>query len=139
MQLDKQIKYVGSSYSQIVQAMRKVGRNETSTMEFGTIVSAPPEIKLLIDHDENVYDKHDIYVSQRLTAHERIADVAGLVIASPMTANGMGPHTHELQSIALKDAVIAYLDELKEGDRVIVECDNERAKFTIIDRVVSYA
>ncbi|WP_342537365.1 DUF2577 family protein [Sporosarcina sp. FSL K6-3508] len=138
MQMQKRLKYEGSPYSQMVQAMRDIGRNETSTMEFGTIISAPPDIKLHIDHDENTYDKDDIYVSERLTAHKRKADIIGLVVASPMTANGQGPHTHELTSISLKNAEISYLDVLKEGDRVIVECDNERAKFTIVDRVVSY-
>lgn len=138
MQTDKRMKYEGDPYSKWVQATRGFGRNESSTMEFGTIISAPPDIKLRIDHDETTYDKDDIYVMERLTAHKRKANITGLVVNSPMTANGMGPHTHQLTSISLTDAEISYLDELKEGDRVIVECDNERAKFTILDRVVSY-
>lgn len=138
MQTDKRMKHEGDPYSKWVQATRGFGRNETSTMEFGTIISAPPDIKLHIDHDENTYDKHDIYVAERLTAHTRIADVEGVVIASTMTPAGQGPHTHDITSVSLKDAVIRYTDELKEGDRVLVECDNERAKFTILDKVVSY-
>ena len=139
MQTDKRMKYEGDPYSKWVQATRGFGRNESSTMEFGTIISAPPDIRLRIDHDDNTYDKGDIYVMERLTTHKRKVDIIGLVENSTMTESGTDPHIHQITSISIKGAEISYLDELKEGDRVIVECDNERGKFTILDRVVSYA
>lgn len=138
MQLGKEVQNEGDAYSKMAKFIRKQGRNETSTMTFGRIVSAPPDIEMKVDHDDEVYDKGDIYVAERLTAHKRRADITGLVIASPMTANGLGPHTHKLESISLKDAEISYLDELEEGDRVLVEWDEDNMKFIILDRVVSY-
>lgn len=136
--MQKRLGYEGSPYSKWVQATRKFGRNETSTMEFGTVVNAPPDIKILVDHNEMPYDKDDIYILERLTAHTRRADITGLVVSSPMTANGQGPHTHNLTSISLKDAEISYFDELKEGDRVLVEYDHDRMRINVLDRVMSY-
>lgn len=138
MQTDKRMKYEGDPYSKWVQATRVFGRNETSTTRLGTIISPPPEIKMLLDNDPIEYDKQDIYVTQKLTAHQRIADTFSEIITMPMSAEDHLSHTHQIQSIRQTDTVIDFTDELKVGDRVLVECDNENMKYIILDRVVSY-
>lgn len=138
MQQDKQLKYVGDPFSKWVQATRKFGRNDSSTMAFGTIVSAPPNIEMRLDNEDVVYDKHDIYVAERLTAHTRIANTFSDAVTMPMSTQGYNPHTHTITSINQTGVLVEYTDELKVGDRVLVECNDETAKYTILDRVVSY-
>lgn len=138
MRKDKRMQYEGSPIAQMVQATRKAGRNITSTMRIGTITSPPPEIKMLIDHDPEEYDKDEILVAEKLTVHMRNIDVIGNVIQSKMTPNGTGPHMHEITHLSIKDANITFNDELQEGDRVLVECDEENDIYIIMDRVVSY-
>lgn len=135
---DKRLKFEGDPYSQIVQAIGAFGRNETSTLSLGTILQPPPLIKLLLDNDPNEYDATDIYVAAHLTAHERRADITGSLVALPMSTEGYTPHTHQIKGITIIDATISFADVLQTGDRVIVECDDEKMKFTILDRVVSY-
>lgn len=137
--VEKRLKIEGDPYSKLVQMMRKYGHNESSTLAYGTIISPPPAIKLAIDNDPIEYDAVDIIVAERLTAHERIADVLAPVTASQMTATGMGPHTHDITNITLTGARIQYRDELKAGDRVLVECDDENMRYTVLDRLVNYA
>lgn len=137
-QTKKRMKLEGDPYSKMAQAVREFGRNETSTLTHGTITSPPPDIKMKLDNDPIEYDAGDIYVAQRLTAHERVADVTSALITTLMSTEGYSPHTHKIDTILMKDAVISFTDELKAGDRVLVECDDENMKYTILDRVVSY-
>lgn len=134
----KRLKREGDGASKLVQLIRDVGSNDSSTMSLGTVLSAPPEITVQLDNDPIVLDRGDLIIAQRLTAHERIANVFSANITMPMSSEGYTPHTHTLTSITLNDAVISYTDELAPGDRVLVECDDERMKYTIIDRVVTY-
>lgn len=134
----KRIKREGDGSSKMVQLIRDVGSNDSSTLALGTVLSAPPEITVQLDNDPIVLDKGDLIIAQRLTAHQRNADVFSANIAMPMSTEGYIQHTHALTSITLKDAVISYTDVLVPGDRVLVDCDEERMKYTIIDRVVTY-
>lgn len=134
----KRLKREGDGASKLVQLIRDVGSNDSSTMSIGTVLSAPPEITVQLDNDPIVLDKGDLIIAQRLTAHERIANVFSANITMPMTSEGHLTHTHAITSVTLNNAVISYTDELAPGDRVLVECDDERMKYTIIDRVVTY-
>lgn len=137
MQTSKRLKYEGDAYSKAVQLMRSIGRNETSTFRLGTITAAPPEIKMLLDNDPIEYDKQDIYVAEHLTVHTRRMRIYDNRIngVTRVAAN----HVHGYDWIELQNAEVEYLDELKVGDRVLVECDDEKMKYIILDRVVSYA
>lgn len=134
----KRLKREGDGASKLVQLIRDVGSNDSSTLTLGTVLSAPPEITVQLDNDPIVLDRGDLIIAQRLTAHDRIANVFSANVLLPMSAEGYTTHTHAITSITLNDAVISYTDELAPGDRVLVECDDERMKYTIIDRAVTY-
>lgn len=143
--LSKDIKYEGDPFSTIVQAMRNVGRNETSTLTMGTILAPPPNLLLKIDNDPILYDKKDIYVAEWLTRHERVVTITH----KEMELRDLGdkkendyldtddkafPFTHYKHNYV----VLKFEDLLKKDDRVIVECDDEKMAYTILDRVVKY-
>lgn len=138
MQKDKRMQYEGSPIAQMVQATRKAGRNVTSTMKVATITSPPPDIKMLIDNDPIEYDKNDIYVAELLTKHRRTIELYTDNIHLPMSWEGIGTHVHQTYELLLKEVEFDFMDELKKGDRVLVECDEENGIFIIVDRVVSY-
>lgn len=137
-QTSKRTKYEGDGASKLTQLIRNIGRNETSTIRLGTVKSAPPEIAIRLDGDDFDLDKKDLVIAQHLTAHERMANVTGAVINSAMSTQGYSPHTHDITSISLSDATISFTDELAPGERVLVECDDERMRYFVFDRAVIY-
>lgn len=153
METKKRLKFEGDPYSKITQAIGQFGRNETSTLTLGTIIDAPPEIKLEIDNDPNIYDKYDVYVAEHLTRHERVITVEygfpriwdkkteigdmQKVAASSRNNIGSAPST-PYENYVMENAMLRFEDVLKIGDRVLVECDDENMRYIILDRVVSY-
>lgn len=139
---DKRMEIEGDPYSKFAQAMRKYGRSSSSTMVHGTITAAPPEILLRIDNDDTEYDRHDIYVAEHLTSHTRIANIYSADIDADVAVTSNGEEaapTVIIEDMQQQDATILYTNELQVGDRVLVECDDANMRYTIIDRLVSYA
>ncbi|MGN7455501.1 DUF2577 domain-containing protein [Paenibacillus pasadenensis] len=144
----------GSGASQLVQLMRSIGWNADTTIELGTVVAEPPELKIRLDHTELVLEKDDLVVAERLTSHMRKVKVdaekvmsasAGLSPSSATLVTSGGTLTITTQNLemqagdfALSDAELTYIDELKPGERVIVAGVQQGQLYLVLDRAVTY-
>lgn len=68
-------------------------------------------------------------------------------VTESMSAEGMGPHVHDVTQITLDNVQddflaqhvqVTYDDELRLGDRVLIIADDETDEYYVIDRVVEY-
>jgi hypothetical protein len=105
----------GSGISQLIQIVRKHGYNEFDRYEIATVTSPPPSLRIKIDNDKLEYDADDVIVAERLTKHSRTVSLNGAA-----------------------DTTLAFKDELKTGDRVIVASMNNGQLYVILDRAVTY-
>lgn len=158
----KHLKPEGDTYSQFVQEIQRAGYSKPVDFEIGTVLVAPPEIIVRLDSSPIELDKDDLTIAERVTNHKRIITIRkqtelpkwttkinmnSTKVDDTMTANGAGPHTHDITSLGLNDvqedftfeqAEIEYLDELRKGDRVIVAKLLEQMRYVIIDRARWY-
>ncbi|QJC51731.1 DUF2577 domain-containing protein [Paenibacillus albicereus] len=147
----------GSGASQLVQLMRNIGWNADTTIELGTVVSAPPELKIRIDHMELVLEKDDLVVAERLTKHTRKVDMSASEKAKMSAAAGDVTMTilppppagttiqTTIQGLSLDNgswsvecADLTYCNELKAGERVIVAGVQQGQLYLVLDRAVTY-
>lgn len=154
------IRIEGSGASQLVQLIRELGYNSEVTIELATVTAAPPELKIKVDHMNLELEKDDLIVAQSLTKHKRKINVKseGKTKISAMNANPKLPPfkfdpgavfvgqgtisfaglTVDSADQTINEAELEFLDELKEGDRVIVVGINQGQTYMILDRVVTY-
>lgn len=126
---------------QVIKKITSETNRSESPLEIveAVVVSDPPDLKIKVkDNDKLIIPAEIIQVSEHLTRHIRTADISGTVIASSMTANGTGPHKHEITSVSLEGADVEFTDELKIGDQVMVAILQGGQSFFIFDRVTSY-
>jgi hypothetical protein len=69
-------KLEGNGAARIIQLMRQHGYNKDVDVELGTVISAPPAIKIRLDGDNFEIDKDDVVVafgvSTALAAGDRV-------------------------------------------------------------------
>ncbi|MFD1177104.1 DUF2577 family protein [Paenibacillus puldeungensis] len=154
------IRIEGSGASQLVQLIRELGYNSEVTMELATVTAAPPELKIKVDHMNLELEKDDLIVAQSLTKHKRKINMKseGKTKISAMNVNPKVPPfkfdpgavfvgqgtisftglTVDSADQTINEAELEFLDELKEGDRVMVVGINQGQTYMILDRVVTY-
>lgn len=126
---------------QIIKKAAKDANQSESPLEIieAVVSIAPPNLKIKVKNNAKLdIPTEIIQVSEHLTKHKRTANVTGAVIASSMTPNGQGPHTHDITGVDIEEADIEFTDELKLGDQVMVAKLQGGQSFYIFDRVVSY-
>ncbi|PGS55096.1 DUF2577 domain-containing protein [Bacillus sp. AFS041924] len=105
----------GSGASRLVKLIQMHGKNDSISICLATITAAPPSIKLKVDGDKFELESDDFEVAEHLTKHTRQVKIAGGATQS-----------------------LAFQDELKVGDRVIVLSYNNDQRYFVMDRIVSY-
>ncbi|MBQ4901054.1 DUF2577 family protein [Paenibacillus sp. Marseille-P2973] len=144
----------GSGASQLVQLIRKIGYNSEITFELATVTAKPPDLKIKVDHMNVELEKDDLIVAQSLTKYtrkanlstENKAEISSSSISQSSTLTlSQGTGTIEFLSFGLasakfvaKEVELEFLDELKEGDRVIVAGIHQGQTYIILDRAVMY-
>lgn len=144
----------GSGASQLVQLIRAIGYNSEITFEMATVTSAPPQLKIKVDHMNVELEKDDLIVARSLAKHTRRvnlnvkkkASISSTSIDSLYTLTlPQGSGEWSLLSFGLnsadfkvEEAELEFTDELKKDDRVIVVGMNEGQTYIILDRVVMY-
>ncbi|GJM79399.1 DUF2577 domain-containing protein [Paenibacillus timonensis] len=146
----------GSGASQLVQLIRTIGYNSEITFELATVTSAPPQLKIKVDHMNVELEKDDLIVAQSLTSFKRKINLTSkgkteVSSTSPSVGFEMLPDGNgqineiSFSSIGLasadqtiKEAELEFLDELKKDDRVIVVGINQGQTYLILDRAVMY-
>lgn len=142
----------GSGASQLVQLIRKIGHNTDVSIELATVTSAPPELKIKVDHMNVELEKDDLIVVQSLTKHKRtvtlVSSAGTTVKADSATASASGTIGGAAAQLTLaglsyssgdftaKEAELEFLDELKKDDRVLVAGIQQGQTYVILDRVV---
>ncbi|WP_270407285.1 DUF2577 family protein [Paenibacillus timonensis] len=121
-----------------------------------TVTSAPPQLKIKVDHMNVELEKDDLIVAQSLTSFKRKINLTSkgkteVSSTSPSVGFEMLPDGNgqineiSFSSIGLasadqtiKEAELEFLDELKKDDRVIVVGINQGQTYLILDRAVMY-
>lgn len=150
----------GSGASQLVQLIRTIGYNSEITFELATVTSAPPQLKIKVDHMNVELEKDDLIVAQSLTSFKRKINLTSkgktaISVTNPsaplppfyfnptFTYGGQGALFFSALSITsadqtIEEAELEFLDELKKDDRVIVVGINQGQTYIILDRAVMY-
>lgn len=150
----------GSGASQLVQLIRAIGYNSEITFELATVTSAPPQLKIKVDHMSVELEKDDLIVAQSLTKHKRKVNLkseGGTKIFADIKTVKAPPYQFSLSHLfggsgkleffgidmaaadqTIEEAELEFIDELKKDDRVIVVGMNEGQTYMILDRVVMY-
>lgn len=127
----------GSGASKMVQVIRKFGHNQDINIEFATVTSPPPNLKIKVDNMSIELDKDDLMVAEYLTKHKRKIKFTSSSVAEAMSTEGFEPHVHDITSLVL-EGEMEFIDELKAGERVIVANIDSGQTYVILDRAVSY-
>jgi|SRR5690625_3177270 len=125
------------SVAQTIKKMAKEAMDASSPLQFieAEVHSAPPNIQIrLKDNKKLLIPSEFIRISEHLTRHKRTANISSSNISESMTSAGEKSHTHNIQSLTLKNAEIEFVDQLKIGDKVMVAAIQGGQSFFIIDR-----
>lgn len=152
--MQKRITAEGDPYSKLSQLIRETGYSKPVNIEIATVIESVPELKIRLDSDGLVLDKHDLIVSEHLTRHDRIVSInyehPKTWIKDPdigdedkdtlSSRNNIGqlPST-PYEKYEMKYAKMTFEDLLLIDDRVIVACLDEDMVYVILDRAVWYA
>lgn len=144
----------GSGASQLVQLIRAIGYNSEITIELATVTAKPPNLKIKIDHMNVELEKDDLLVAESLTKHKRTvtltstgkSKVSSESVSSVYTLgtpSGAGTITFTSFGLSSADftaeeAELEFVNELKQGDRVLVMGIQQGQTYIILDRVVMY-
>lgn len=141
--------------------MEKNGYNKDVDIELATVTSPPPDLRILIDNMKIELDKDDLIVAEHLTKHKRYVTIRKSTdpkwnthirfksseVTDEEAPDSAGDTDGAMESIEMNnvqndydfvEAEIEHLDELKEGDRVIVASYNNGQSYVILDRMVVY-
>ncbi|MEK5477964.1 DUF2577 family protein [Paenibacillus sp. FSL R5-0407] len=144
----------GSGASQLVQLIRKIGYNSEITFELATVTAKPPDLKIKVDHMNVELEKDDLIVAQSLTKYTRKANLStenkaeissSSISQSSALTLSQGTGSIKFLSFGMasakfvaKEVELEFIDELKEGDRVIVAGIQQGQTYIILDRAVMY-
>lgn len=145
-----------SSDGRLVAAIRKIGFNREIYFDPGIVTSELPDLKVLVG-DDITLEADDLIVARHLLPRveratiraQPVADNSYVSFASDgvreaMSAEGLGPHTHDITHLTLdnvqrdfimKDVDFYYESPLKLGDRVLIIADDETDEYYVIDRI----
>ncbi|QDX93643.1 DUF2577 domain-containing protein [Brevibacillus laterosporus] len=128
----------GGGPSQLRQLIKQIGYNKDVDIELGTVIAPPPAIRVKVDNDEKLeLLAEDLIVAEHLTRHTRKVTLTSERVDESMATAGYTPHTHDITSLVITGE-IEFTDELKAGDRVIIQSINEGQTYIIQDRAVLY-
>ncbi|CAM2950775.1 DUF2577 domain-containing protein [Paenibacillus sediminis] len=102
----------GNGFSQLKDIVKKVGYNKDVDIEFATVTSPPPSLRIQIDNMKFELDADDFVVCESLTKHTRKASISGGATVD-----------------------IEFEDVLTAGDRIVVASINNGQRYVIIDRI----
>jgi Protein of unknown function (DUF2577) len=125
------------SVAQTIKKMAIEAVNANSPLQFieGEVYSAPPNIQLRLKNNSKlVIPSEFIHIAEHLTRHKRAVNITSLNVGDLMTSAGDPEHTHNIQSLSLKNAEIEFTDQLKKGDKVMVAAIQGGQSFFIIDK-----
>lgn len=124
----------------IKQAAKEVSASGNPVEIFeAVVISPPPNLTIKLKGDDSlVIPKELIVVAELLTKHKRIVKLSSTSITDEETLQGLGPHQHDLTSIVLDNAELEFLNELAEGEQVMVIRFSGGQKYWICDRIVQY-
>ncbi|AYK07783.1 DUF2577 domain-containing protein [Brevibacillus laterosporus] len=128
----------GGGPSQFRQLIQQIGYNKDVDIELGTVVAPPPAIRVTVDNDEKLeLLAEDLIVAEHLTRHKRKVTLTSETVREVMTRAGYTPHVHDITELVI-EGEIEFTDELKAGDRVIIQSIDEGQTYIIQDRAVIY-
>lgn len=120
-----------NSCEKIIEVIRNEGsKNNPPVIELGEMIS-DTECRI----GGNDLDLEDLYLAEHLTEHSRTVDVEHVSELHAQTTSSEN-HSHELQTMGVKDARIRIKATLKKGDRVAVYRISED-KYLVFAKVVS--
>ncbi|MGJ9460126.1 DUF2577 family protein [Oceanobacillus sp. CF4.6] len=125
------------SMNQIIKKMAVEAVRSMGTLEFieAEVHSSPPDIRLKLKGNKKlIIPSSFIIIPEHLTRRVQTVNISSSNISESMTLAGDPSHSHDLQSITMKNVEIEYLDELKKGDKVMVAAIQGGQTFFIIDR-----
>lgn len=125
------------SVAQTIKKMAIEAVNANSPLQFieGEVYSAPPNIQLRLKNNSKlVIPSEFIHIVEHLTRHKRTVNITSSNVGDLMTSAGDPEHTHNIQSLSLKNAEIEFTDQLKKGDKVMVAAIQGGQSFFIIDK-----
>lgn len=128
----------GNGFSKLTQVIRDTGYNKDIDIELATVTASPPNLKIKVDNMDVELEKDDLIVAERLTKYKQNIKLVTNDLNVNMSSEGYTPHTHDMSEIAINDAEIEFLDELKIGDRIIVASIKDGQLFVILDKAVVY-
>ncbi|UYO03011.1 DUF2577 domain-containing protein [Paenibacillus sp. PSB04] len=150
----------GSGASQLVQLIRAIGYNSDMSIELATVTAAPPELKIKVDHMNIELEKDDLIVAQSLTKYKRKVNLKS-ESKTKVSATNMNPEVPPFNfdpgavfvgqgkisftginvssaDFSTEEAELEFIDELEEGDRVVVAGIQQGQIYIILDRAVMY-
>ncbi len=146
----------GSGASKLVQLVREIGYNKDVDIELATVTAPPPNLKIKVDNMSVELQKDDLVVAEWLTRHRRRVTITNSrntnISTNYPTSTGGFEHPEENPaesynfdsfnvnnaSFITTEAEVEFLDELKQGDKVIVASVNKGQLFVVLDRAVTY-
>ncbi|RED40743.1 DUF2577 family protein [Paenibacillus sp. VMFN-D1] len=150
----------GSGASQLVQLIRAIGYNSDMSIELATVTAAPPELKIKVDHMNVELEKDDLIVAQSLTKYKRKVNLKS-ESKTKVSATNTNPEAPPFNfdpgavfvgqgkisftgikvssaDFSTEEAELEFIDELEEGDRVVVAGIQQGQIYIILDRAVMY-
>lgn len=155
--LERPERFGGGTYSKFVQLIRQTGYNKDVDIELGAVTASPPEIRIKIDNMPIELEADDLIIAEHLMKHSRkvmLTNSGNTSLSSASVSEKVedalvgGPyqHTHDITQVTLNagnftltEGTLTFLDELKEGDKVIVASANQGQTYFVLDRVYTIA
>lgn len=135
----------GSGASKLVQLIKQGGYNKDVNVEIGTVISAPPNLKIKIERDGIVLEKDDLTVAEHLTRHKRIVTLSHTELEPRDIGDGKAKDYLDTDDLIPPITTykhnyieLQFEDVLKVGNRVFVIVDDDSQEYYVIDRAVSY-
>lgn len=125
---------MSSGLSDIIQVMKEVaGQKQGRGIEFATVVSPPPSLRIKVDNMPITLDMSDLIVFESLLEHEIEYSTLPAITATTEVADN---HTHQMKSMSITKQKMTIHTRLKAGDKVAVMELNGGQTYVVLDKVV---
>jgi hypothetical protein len=121
----------GSPASKLRSLIKRVGANTDTRFDLGTVMSAAPNFRLLIDGMKIELDADDCIFAEHLTEHARTVSIRSGNVVGSVSPSG------SLASFTLTEAEMTIKSALTVGTRVIVAQIDNGQTYVVLDRVGS--
>lgn len=137
----------------LVSLIKQLGHNRELFIEAGIVVSELPDLKIEVDGGI-ILEGDDLIVARQLLPrvdnvtlrprHDSYISFGSSDVSESMSAEGMGPHVHDVTQITLDNVQndflaqsieIVYESPLRLGDRVLIIADDDTDEYFVIDRL----